>query len=291
MEVIVVAAKQIGLRCLRLPERNVVVLRPVGGVREEVEGEILKVSVNKEWRYKSTTYISGDVLGSYIDGAVLSDTPLKLNEHYEWDPEAGFLQAWFDGAEDSDEASASLKLPEWAKSVLRVGTRKAYEMERVIPGEDPADFDSDPIVEAAELTRAGDMITATEILQRCLEQDLRCVDAYVHLGNIRMADLQYEWHVKRALKSYRAGVSVGEQALPPGFNGLLPWALLDNRPFLRALHAVSLCQWRLGDTAPARSTFMRLLMLDPEDSLGVRFLLHAMEAGLDYLGFAARDPL
>lgn len=58
---------------------------------------------------------------------------------------------------------------------------------------------------------------------------------------------------------------------------------VDNRPFLRALHGLGLCQWRLGDFTAARETFWRLLMLNPYDNLGVRFLIDEVEAGRDYL--------
>ena len=64
-----------------------------------------------------------------------------------------------------------------------------------------------------------------------------------------MGDARSEWRVRKAQECYQAGVQVGERALPPSFDGLLPWGWVDNRPFLRALHGLGLCQWRLGDFA------------------------------------------
>lgn len=82
IELIVIASMRTNLRCLRLPERETVVLRPSGGVRDEVEGEILNVTVSKEWTYARNRYISGKVVDSYIDGAVLTPVPLRLFEQY-----------------------------------------------------------------------------------------------------------------------------------------------------------------------------------------------------------------
>ena len=56
-------------------------------------------------------------------------------------------------------------------------------MEQVRPGNDPEDFDSDPIFEANELKEMGDRAGAEEILNKLLEADLRCLDAHAHLGN------------------------------------------------------------------------------------------------------------
>lgn len=54
-----------------------------------------------------------------------------------------------------------------------------------------------------------------------------------------LGDGRSAWHAEKAMKRYLAGVSIGEQALPPGFNGLLPWSWIDNRPFLHALHGLN----------------------------------------------------
>jgi hypothetical protein len=95
----------------------------------------------------------------------------------------------------------------------------------------------DPITEAVEYTQGGDQDTALPILQKCLEQDLRCIDAYAHLGGYYLDDSRSKWLTRKALKCYSAGVAVGERALPHGFDGLLRWSWVNNRPFLRALTA------------------------------------------------------
>ncbi len=78
-DLLVVAVDFVALRCLRLPERTAVMLRPVGGVRDEVEGQTLTVSVEKEWRFGHTSYLSGKVTDCRIDGVALAPKPLGLN--------------------------------------------------------------------------------------------------------------------------------------------------------------------------------------------------------------------
>lgn len=275
VELIVVAAGGINLRCLRLPERKIVIFRPAGG--DETEGEILKVLPRKEWRFGKTDYISGEIVDSYIDGVVLSPVPLKLYDRGLWDPQGDFISLW-----EENGSSTGDELPAWVQAVLQAGKRRQFEMQQVIPGAN-LDEMTDPIVDAVEYAHAGDFDAAFTILQKCLEADLRCIDAFAHLGKYYLGDGQSEWWTRKASKCYRAGVAVGERALPPGFDGLLPWGWIDNRPFLRALHGLGLCQWRLGDFAAARKTFWRLLMLSPYDNLGVRFLIDDVQAGRDYL--------
>jgi hypothetical protein len=61
--------------------------------------------------------------------------------------------------------------------------RHEYEMEQVLPGEDPDNPDTDPILDAIDLEQAGDHKNARRILMDMLASDLRCLDAHAHLGN------------------------------------------------------------------------------------------------------------
>lgn len=278
VNLIAVAVMRSNIRCLRLPRRERVVFRPKEGAYNTVEGEILKIIPAKEWRYKTATYISGKIDASYIDGSVLSPVPLNLYRRGLWDPrdEFAFLE------EMEEDHALPLTLRGWMDDVLNAGKRPVYEMEQIIPGMDPEELD-DPISIAAEHGRAKNFDAAFDILWNCLEGDLRCIDAYAHLALYYMGDARSEQRVQNARKCYRAGVEVGEQALPPGFDGLLPWSWIDNRPFLRALHGLGLCQWRLGDFTAAGEIFRRIFLLDPADSLGVRFLARPLEEGQNYL--------
>ncbi|MGQ9533236.1 MAG: hypothetical protein ACUVTQ_10640 [Desulfotomaculales bacterium] len=171
VELLVVAVEKLKLRCLRLPERRPVILRPAWG--DEAEGEILEVLPRKEWRFGRTDYLAGEIVGSRIDAAVLSPVPLELYNRGLWDPHAEFLHLW-----EEDEDGGNENLPEWVRAVLRADPRREYEMQQVIPGADPEDLE-DPITEAVYLVHAGDFDRAFKILRRCLEADQRCSDAYV----------------------------------------------------------------------------------------------------------------
>lgn len=149
-----------------------------------------------------------------------------------------------------------------------------FEMEQVVPGAAPEDFDSDPILEAAELHSAGDRRGAYELLMNLLAEDLRCLDAHAHLGN-----LEFERRPAQAMRHYEVGMMIGAISLGRDFAGVLPWGLIDNRPFLRCVHGAGVCAWRLGDVRTAKAVFTKLLWLNPGDNQGARFNLAAVEAG------------
>ena len=88
---------------------------------------------------------------------------------------------------------------------------------------------------------------------------------------------------------YEVGIRVGELSLPPGFDGLLVWGRIYNRPFLRCLHGYGLCLWRLGKLAEARRVFERILSLDPNDNQGVRFCWEHVRDGGSWEAMRARE--
>jgi len=172
--------------------------------------------------------------------------PLKLRAQGLWDPAE---QYWGEPDEEPHAVVAE---------IIAAGPRPEFEMEQVIPGVDEEDWDSDPVADAAELHRAGADRRATAILTGLIAQDERCIDAWVHLGNIAL-----DGHgLKPALELFERAVGIGEQSLPAGFAGVLPWALVDNRPFLRALYGLGLCAWRQRRWDDAESIFLSRAWLD-----------------------------
>ena len=109
---------------------------------------------------------------------------------------------------------------------------------------------------------------------RLLLTDLRVLDAHAHFGN-QMFD---HW-LDKARRHYEVGVAIGELSLGARFDGVLEWGHFDNRPFLRCLHGLGLCWWRLDRFDEASSVFERLLWLNPADNPGVRFNLAQVQAG------------
>ena len=187
--------------------------------------------------------------------------PLKLRPQGEWDPAE---QYWGEPGEPIDA---------WAKPIIKRGCRPAYEMEQVIPGVDPEDFDSDPIMEAIDLRDGGKLARAKKLLEGLLIKDIRCLDAHAHLGNFA-----FDKDFRIALDHYRRGAQIGELSLGESFDGVLSWYMIDNRPFLRCLNGLGLCLWRLEQFEEAEALFERLLWMSPSDNLGVRFLLAPVRA-------------
>ncbi len=137
---------------------------------------------------------------------------------------------------------------------------ESFEMDAMAWGASSAEPDADPVRDALDLREAGESEAARELLMSVLHRDLRCLDAHAALGL-----LEFDASARRALLHYEIGAGIGEQALGSSFEGVLPWDSIFNRPFLRCLHGLALCRWRLGDFAGAERVLRRLLALDPND--------------------------
>jgi tetratricopeptide (TPR) repeat protein len=191
---------------------------------------------------------------AWLNGLV----PLALRPQGDWDPAEEY---WGERVES------------WAKPIIKRGPRPMYEMEQILPGADPEDFDSDPILEANELKDRGQIARARNLLEKLLVKEIRCLDAHAHLGN-----LAFDKNIPTSLDHYQRGVLIGELSLGDNFEGVLPWGMIDNRPFLRCMHGSGLCLWRLERFEEAKAVFGRLLWMSPSDNLGVRFLLPQVQA-------------
>lgn len=260
LDLVVLAAKSNALRCRVLGTGREITLRTA--VRSEVPGEIITVLPNKQWTHAGHPYLSGTVQSSRLDVQALGLVPLGLTPEGDWDPEEEY---WGEEGEP---------LEEWARPIVARGIRPAFEMEQVIPGADTDDPDDDPILEASELQAAGHGKEADDILMRLLAADLRCLDAHAHLGNFA-----FDHWPDQAMRHYMVGAGIGALTLGLDFDGVLPWGLIDNRPFLRCLHGLGLCFWRRDERKEAAATFRRMLWLNPSDNQGARFNLASVEAG------------
>jgi hypothetical protein len=272
IELVVLAMKQRGARCRLLGSGQVITLR-AGNLHRIVSGQIVRVQPAKRWKHAGHPYLSGQVIDARIDAAALGLLPLELVSFETWDPAHEY---WREEGEP---------LEEWAERIIARGPRPAFEMEQVLPGTDDADFDSDPILESNERKDAGDIAGAQELLEQLLEADLRCLDAHAHLGN-----LVFHHSPQWACHHYEVGVRIGELSLGDGFEGVLPWGLIDNRPFLRCMHGFGLCLWRMERWEDAARVFDQMLWLTPSDNLGVRSLLPAVQAREPWSADEERPP-
>ena len=261
LNLVVVSIKQTAARC-RVLETQVTITLRASGVWDVIPGEIVTVQPRKRWTYAKHPYLSGEITASRIDVPALGLTPLRLEDHGVWDPQEEY---WGEEREP---------LQECALRIIESGPRREYEMEQILPGDDPHDPDSDPIIQSNDLKEQGDFAGARTILMRLLDADLRCLDAHAHLGN-----LIFDLCAEDAMKHYEIGMRIGELSLGAGFDGVLPWSWIDNRPFLRCMHGYGPCLWCLGKTSEAAAVFERMLWLNPSDNQGERFNLHWIREG------------
>jgi hypothetical protein len=260
VDLIVLSVGQNAARCRMLRSNDTITLR-TGRLWNAIPGEIATVRPRKQWKYAGTPYLSGIIESTRIDAAALGLVPLKLEDRGAWDPAE---QYWGEESEPIDE---------WAKPVIARGPRRQFEMEQVLPGADPGDPWSDPITDSNDRKDSGDAEGAFRILMQVCQADLRCLDAHAHLGNFA-----FDAWPEIAVRHYEAGFRIGELSLGRGFDGVLPWGRIDNRPFLRCMHGFGLCLWRLDWFEEATRIFDRMLWLNPSDNQGVRFLTDEVQA-------------
>jgi hypothetical protein len=261
VELVAFAVKERAARCRLLGSERVITLR-ASRLWDVVPGEIVTVKPRKQWRFAGHPYLSGEIESTRLDVAALGLVPLELEDMGMWDPKEHY---W--GEEDEP-------IEEWAKPIIARGPRSEFEMEQVLPGADPTDPFSDPITESNDLKDAGDSLQAIRILMELCQSDLRCLDAHAHLGNF-----VFDSTPQDAIRHFEVGLRIGELSLGDGFDGVLLWGHIDNRPFLRCMHGYGLCLWRLGHFDAAERVFDRMLWLNPSDNQGVRFLIDEVRAG------------
>lgn len=266
IELVALAVKTAAIRCKIVSTDQPITFRKV---RNEVEGEILTIIPLKVWRYRKTHYMTGEIQSRRIDIPALDLEPLSLNEMWVWDPKEEY---W--GEQDDP-------LNKYFKSIIDFGVRESSEMDQIIPFQDPEDFDSDPILDASDFHEYGNYVEAFKIMEKILTTDLRCLDAHAHLGNweFNSTNEPYKMIIDKAKRHYEVGFNIGELSLGKGFNGVLPWGRINNRPFLRCMHGYGLSLWRLGLSEETRKVFERMLWLNPTDNQGIRFLLADIDDG------------
>lgn len=229
-----------------------------------VPGLVITLVLRKRWTWRGDAYASGTFENPRIDVPRLELTPLPLRLYAEkYD-----LRSAYEPFEDPDPYA-----PRWRE--LTAEPRVAWDFDPIAWGTFPDEEPEESLMgEATELVEAGDFAEARDLLMKVLLCDLRCLDAHAHLGH-----MEFPSDPRVAILHYEVGVRIGELSLPPGFDGVLIWGRVDNRPFLRCLHGYGLCLWRLGRPQEALAVFERILAFNPNDNQGVRFLLEDLERG------------
>jgi tetratricopeptide (TPR) repeat protein len=95
------------------------------------------------------------------------------------------------------------------------------------------------------------------------------IDGHAHLGYAFFD----QGRIEDGLAACQGGVAIGDAVIPKSFKGVISWSFLENRPYLRALHVVVLCQMKRGEGASAIAVMERMLRLNPDDNQGIRLLI------------------
>lgn len=120
---------------------------------------------------------------------------------------------------------------------------------------------------------AGDRRGALKFFRRALKHDPQHADAHNHLG---IAKLEAR-RLKDAEQHFRAAVEGGERHIER--DGLeIPWGILENRPYLRALGNLVLVLTERRRWQEVVQIQERMLEINPNDNQGVRWSI-----GLSYL--------
>ncbi|MBN1770314.1 MAG: tetratricopeptide repeat protein [Deltaproteobacteria bacterium] len=244
-----------------------------GDLWEVVPGQIVTLDIARRWSWHLDPYASGRVRDARIDIPRLGLVPLPLAGGESVD-----VAAEYEAPRPRDPW-----MPLWRRLTSR--PRAAFEFDGIAWGALPGfEGEDNPTCRAAELVEEGEDDAAYRLLMEALLLDLRCIDAHAHLGN-----MEFERRPERAALHYRIGLGIGELSLPEGFDGILPWSMIFNRPFLRCLHGLGLCLWRTGEAKDAMKVFERILLLNPNDNQGARFCRQDVRAGRTWEEAQDRD--
>ena len=160
--------------------------------------------------------------------------------------------------------------------VIKKGTRKSWEMEQVLPGDEPDDIDC-PILKAIDIASTQGYDAGMQQLKSLIEEDPRCIDAYAHLG-LFYFEQNNSSDTQKAKTYYKQGAYIGFSAIGiDKMQDVFLWGHIDNRPFLRCLEGYALCLAREGKKDEALSVFEHMLLLNPFDNQGARFNIYDLK--------------
>jgi tetratricopeptide (TPR) repeat protein len=117
---------------------------------------------------------------------------------------------------------------------------------------------------------ASDRNRRIALAKRALEITPLCADAYVLLAR------ETAKHVDQAIELYRQGVEAGEKAIgKDAFRDDIGhfWGLLETRPYMRARQGLAQALWDNSLQDEAVTHYRDMLRLNPNDNLGIRYLL------------------
>jgi tetratricopeptide (TPR) repeat protein len=130
-----------------------------------------------------------------------------------------------------------------------------------------------PLEQAMELVyQAQDELSGRRrkaLARQALQLSPDCAEAYNLLA-------QMETDLRKQLGLLEQGVAAGERAIGAEnfekWEGMF-WGMIETRPYMRCLLGVAELSWLLDDRPRSIATYQRMLMLNPGDNQGVRYML------------------
>jgi tetratricopeptide (TPR) repeat protein len=119
-----------------------------------------------------------------------------------------------------------------------------------------------------EYAWSGNPKKAVQMYRRALEIYPGHVDAHGHIGHVLAVNSRFQ----EAEESYRRAVALGREQLGE-IDPDEAWVDLDSRPFMRALHGLGLVLEEQRAWQGALECYQELLRIDPNDHLGIRYLI------------------
>ncbi len=140
----------------------------------------------------------------------------------------------------------------------------------MIPDHEP----ETPLEKAQELVhqawQADTPQKAIKLAKKALKLSPDCADAYLLLGDMEAESLS------QVLPYYQKAVAAAERALGPEIfedgKGHF-WGIVETRPYMRARAQLADLLWELGQPDLAIDNYNALLVLNPGDNQGVRYIL------------------
>lgn len=259
IEAVVLGVKKASILIQSLKTKEKSLLRTTSLCRYKlVPGYFVKISIEKTWTWKSIQFVTGEILDWKIDLLSLNLEPLKLDD-------------W--GLNDESPILSNYDRKDPCYKIIKEATQKpkhTYEFDGIAWGDHLVDKNEELLyVDEDDSDEAK-----YDFYMKHLEHDLRFIDGHAHLGN-----LEFEYNLEKSMAHYQMGVEIAELSLAGLGDIFLPWGITFNRPYLRALHGLGLCKWRLGLVSEAENIFVKILKFNPNDNQGARFCLNSIKKG------------
>ena len=215
--------------------------------------ETITFDVEKEWTFKKQNYITGNILKHEFILSNIEVEGLDYESDGIWDP--------FEMFEDDAEEYFADYIKEGYRESFIFADYSGYGFYN--PGEDP-------ISDAVELKEQGEWEKAYKKLATLWEDYPQCIDALVHIGNMRFEGKR---NLEEAYHCYQTAGHIEKKKMPKDMDGIFLWGCIENRPYLRALHGLCLMLWRREKFDEALTTANKILRTSPTDELGTRFCI------------------